>query len=216
MATLTQQLDIAAATQMELQKEIEVCYCCFFLLLFVCYFVSLPSHFYYFKAPPFFYEASANIETSGAQLPMPLILSRTDDSIVLTVCMHVVQLLRMEGGADAVNQAVAVAVASRDTELAALQRHAGELEGHLQSVMHEAQEVQQESLDMRDHVVQLESALRESEAKRSACPLRHHTAWAAVPPSGASERSGESMLTEIFQDWQQLFRTKDAVCIIAA
>ena len=46
MATLTQQLDIAAATQMELQKEIEVCHFCFFLLLFVCYFVSLPSPFY--------------------------------------------------------------------------------------------------------------------------------------------------------------------------
>lgn len=76
----------------------------------------------------------------------------------------------MEGGADAVNQAVAVAVAvavaARDAELAALQRHAAELEGHLESVVHEAQEVQQESLDMRDHVVHLESALRESEAKR--------------------------------------------------
>ena len=33
MATLTQQLDIAAATQMELQKEIKVCFR-FFLLLF--------------------------------------------------------------------------------------------------------------------------------------------------------------------------------------
>ncbi len=82
------------------------------------------------------------------------------------------QLLRMEGGADAVAQAVAVAVALRDAELAALQRHAGELEGHLESVMHEAQEVQQESLDMRDHVVQLEATLRESEAKKCVC--RHH------------------------------------------
>ena len=54
----------------------------------------------------------------------------------------------------------------RDAELAGLQRHAAELEGHLESVMHEAQEVQQESLDMRDHVVQLEAALRESEAKK--------------------------------------------------
>ena len=140
---------------------------------------------------------------------MPLVRSRTNDSIVLTDCMHVVQLLRMEGGADAVNQAVAVAVAARDAELAALQRHAGELEGHLQSVMHEAQEVQQESLDMRDHIVQLESTLRESEAKRSACPLLHHTAWAAVPPSGALEHSGEGMLAEPFQDWQELFRTKE-------
>lgn len=112
--------------------------------------------------------------------------------------MHVVQLLRMEGGADAVNQAVAVAVAARDAELAALQRHVGELEGHLQSVMHEAQEVQQESLDMRNHVVQLESALRESEAKRLACPLLHHSAWAAVLPSDALDRSGESMLAENF------------------
>ncbi|CAL5219504.1 g1346 [Coccomyxa viridis] len=100
VATLRQQLDIAAATQMELQKEID--------------------------------------------------------------------LLRMEGGADAVAQAVAVAVAARDAELAGLQRHAAELEGHLESVMHEAQEVQQESLDMRDHVVQLEAALRESEAKKEA------------------------------------------------
>ncbi len=81
-------------------------------------------------------------------------------------CSVHVQLLRMEGGADAVAQAVAVAVAARDAELAGLQRHAAELEGHLESVMHEAQEVQQESLDMRDHVVQLEAALRESEAKK--------------------------------------------------
>ena len=84
----------------------------------------------------------------------------------MTICAVNVQLLRMEGGADAVAQAVAVAVAARDAELAALQRHAAELEGHLESVMHEAQEVQQESLDMRDHVVRLESALRESEAKK--------------------------------------------------
>ena len=82
-----------------------------------------------------------------------------------TFALHT-QLLRMEGGADAVAQAVAVAVAGRDAELAGLQRHAAELEGHLESVMHEAQEVQQESLDMRDHVVQLEAALRESEAKK--------------------------------------------------
>ncbi len=40
------------------------------------------------------------------------------------------------------------------------------MEGGADAVMHEAQEVQQESLDMRDHVVQLESTLRESEAKR--------------------------------------------------
>ena len=76
----------------------------------------------------------------------------------------------MEGGADAVDQAVAVAVAARDAELAALQRHAAELEGHLECVMHEAQEVQQESLDMRDHLVHLEAALRDSDAKRCARP----------------------------------------------
>ncbi len=97
------------------------------------------------------------------------------------------QLLRMEGGADAVAQAVAVAVAARDTELAGLQRHAAELEGHLESVMHEAQEVQQESLDMRDHVVQLEAALRESEAKK--CGLTLNACLKSAFSPGAQHES---------------------------
>ena len=107
------------------------------------------------------------------------------------------QLLRMEGGADAVAQAVAVAVAARDAELAGLQRHAAELEGHLESVMHEAQEVQQESLDMRDHVVQLEAALRESEAKKYGltCLCAPQCSSALAPYMTACSRHCEALPT---------------------
>ena len=49
--------------------------------------------------------------------------------------------------------------------------------------MHEAQEVQQESLDLRDHVVQLEAALRESEAKK--CGLTNSCAHQCVVSHGA-------------------------------
>jgi predicted nucleic acid-binding Zn-ribbon protein len=77
----------------------------------------------------------------------------------------------MEGGADAVEAAVAVAVAAKEGELAALQRRNAELEGHLEAVLTEAHQVQQESLDMRDAIAHLEAALRDSEAKRCALPF---------------------------------------------
>lgn len=75
----------------------------------------------------------------------------------------------MEGGAEAVAAAVAVAVAAKEGELAAVQRHCAELEAHMEAVLDEAQHVQQENLDMSDAIVHLEAALRDSESKRCAC-----------------------------------------------
>ncbi len=84
------------------------------------------------------------------------------------------QLLRKEGGAEAVASAVAVAVATRDSELGAMQRHMAELEDALHRALAEAAEAQEESLDMRNACVHLDAALRDSEAKRYApqccCP----------------------------------------------
>lgn len=61
---------------------------------------------------------------------------------------------------------MAVAVAARDSEIAAMQRHVRELEEALGRALQEAAEAQEESLDLREELVHLEAALRESEAKR--------------------------------------------------
>ncbi len=74
----------------------------------------------------------------------------------------------MEGGAEAVEAAVAVAVAGKEGELAAAQRRNAELEVHLEAVLAEAQHVQEECLEMSDALAHLEAALRDSEAKRCA------------------------------------------------
>lgn len=79
------------------------------------------------------------------------------------------QLLRMEGGSEAVASAVAVAVAARDSEMGAMQRHMADLEDELDGALQEAAEAQDESLEMRNALVHLEAALRDSEAKRCAC-----------------------------------------------
>ena len=158
-----------------------------------------------------FYEASTYIETSGAQSPMPLVRSRTNDSIVLTDCMHVVQLLRMEGGADAVNQAVAVAVAARDAELAALQRHAGRAGGP--PAVGDARGAGGAAGEPGTCATTLSSWNPPSAEERgqavslpSASP---HSMGPLCRRSGALEHSGEGMLAEPFQDWQELFRTKE-------
>ncbi len=82
------------------------------------------------------------------------------------------QLLRKEGGAEAVESAVAVAVAARDSELAAMQRHITELEDALDAALQEAADAQHESLELRNALAHLEAALRDSEAKRCACTQR--------------------------------------------
>ncbi len=84
----------------------------------------------------------------------------------------IVQLLRKEGGTEAVESAVAVAVAARDSELAAMQRHIMELEDALDAALQEAADAQHESLELRNTLAHLEAALRDSEAKRCACTQR--------------------------------------------
>lgn len=84
----------------------------------------------------------------------------------------IVQLLRKEGGAEAVESAVAVAVAARDSELSAMQRHIMDLEDALDAALQEAADAQHESLELRNALAHLEAALRDSEAKRCACTHR--------------------------------------------
>ncbi|EIE24591.1 hypothetical protein COCSUDRAFT_62022 [Coccomyxa subellipsoidea C-169] len=106
-----------------------------------------------------------------------------------------IDLLRKEGGAEAVASAVAVAVAARDSELGAMQRHMAELEDALHRALAEAAEAQEESLDMRNACVHLDAALRDSEAKRGAMQQEKHMLEAQLLQTAGEVATAERELT---------------------
>ncbi|KAK9909691.1 hypothetical protein WJX75_006115 [Coccomyxa subellipsoidea] len=106
-----------------------------------------------------------------------------------------IELLRMEGGSEAVASAVAVAVAARDSELGAMQRHMADLEDELDRALQEAAEAQDESLEMRNALVHLEAALRDSEAKREAMQQEKHMLEAQLLQTAGDVATAERELT---------------------
>ncbi|CAL8467606.1 g7144 [Coccomyxa elongata] len=106
-----------------------------------------------------------------------------------------IELLRKEGGAEAVESAVAVAVAARDSELAAMQRHIMELEDALDAALQEAADAQHESLELRNALAHLEAALRDSEAKREAMQQEKHMLEAHLLQTAGEVAVAERELT---------------------
>ncbi|BDA42746.1 hypothetical protein COCOBI_03-6390 [Coccomyxa sp. Obi] len=106
-----------------------------------------------------------------------------------------IELLRKEGGAEAVESAVAVAVAARESELAAMQRHIMELEDALDAALQEAADAQHESLELRNALAHLEAALRDSEAKRETMQQEKHMLEAQLLQTAGEVAVAERELT---------------------